>query len=214
MGRDWLGVFQLDWSEIFSISEFNKTEELEKMLSKFEEVFRDELGAVKGMKAKIYVDQAAQPRYYKARPVPYAIKEKVEQELDRLLDCGIEPVEFSEWAAAIVPVVKGDGTIRICGYYKVTVNTVSKLGNYPIPKTEDLYATLGGGEEFAKLDMNQAYNQLHLDDESQKYVTVNTHRGLYRYNRLPYGVSSSPGIFQRTLENLLPRNSECVDMRG
>jgi hypothetical protein len=76
--------------------------------------------------------------------VPYAIKENVEQELDRLLDCGIiEPVEFSEWAAPIVPVVKGDGSVRIYGDYKVTVNTVSKLDNYPIPKTdEDLYATL------------------------------------------------------------------------
>ncbi|XP_062620753.1 uncharacterized protein K02A2.6-like [Saccostrea cucullata] len=204
MGRDWLGEFQLDWSEIFSISEFNKSEGLKKTLDKFEDVFRDELGAVKGMKAKIYVDQAAQPRYYKARPVPYAIKEKVEQELDRLHKSGIiEPVKFSEWAAPIVPVVKGDGSIRICGDYKVTVNAVSKLDNYPIPKTEDLYATLGGGEEFTKLDMNQAYNQLLLEDESKKYVTVNTHKGLYQYNRLPYGVSSSPGIFQRTLENLL-----------
>lgn len=59
MGRDWLGEFQLDWSEILSISEFNKSEELKKTLDKFEDVFRDELGAVKGMQAKIYVDQAA-----------------------------------------------------------------------------------------------------------------------------------------------------------
>jgi hypothetical protein len=67
-----------------------------------------------------------------------AITEKIEQELDHLQNCGIiEPVEFSEWAAPIVLVVKGDGSIRVCGNYNVTVNTVSKMNSYPIPKTED-----------------------------------------------------------------------------
>ena len=73
----------------------------------------------------------------------------------------------------------------------------------PIPKTGDLLATLGGGNKFTKLDMSQAYQQLVLDEDSKKYTTINTHKGLYQYNRLPFGVSSSPGIFQRTMENLL-----------
>ncbi|CAG2221679.1 unnamed protein product [Mytilus edulis] len=106
-------------------------------------------------------------------------------------------------AAPIVPVVKENGSIRICGDYNVTVNAVSKLDNYPIPKTEDLYATLGGGQEYTKLDLNQAYQQIELDEDSKRYVTINTHKGLFRYNRLPYGVASSPGIFQRTLENVV-----------
>ena len=114
----------------------------------------------------------------------------------------ISPVEFTEWAAPIVPVVKQDGSVRICGDYKSTVNQVSKLDNYPIPKTEDLLATLGGGNKFTKLDMSQAYQQLLLDEDSKKYTTINTHKGLYQYNRLPFGVSSAPGIFQRTMENL------------
>ena len=77
------------------------------------------------------------------------------------------------------------------------------MDNYPIPKTEDLLATLGGGNTFTKLDMSQAYQQLLLDEESKKFTTINTHKGLYQYNRLPFGVSSAPGIFQRTMENLL-----------
>jgi hypothetical protein len=101
--------------------------------------------------------------------------------------------------------LKESGEIRICGdyRYKVTVNAVSKLDIYPIPKTEDLYATLAGGQEFTILDLNQAYQQIQLDEDSKRYVTINTHKGLFRYNRLPYGVSSSPGIFQRTLENIV-----------
>jgi hypothetical protein len=65
-----------------------------------------------GVKAKIYVDQAAQPIYYKDRPDPYAITGKVEQELNHSLNCGIiEPMEFSEWATPVVPVVTGDRSI-------------------------------------------------------------------------------------------------------
>ena len=51
--------------------------------------------------------------------------------------------------------------------------------------------------------MSQAYQQSLLDEESKKFITVNTHKGLYQYNRLPFGVSSAPGIFQCTMENLL-----------
>ena len=129
---------------------------------------------------------------------------KIETELDRLVKEGtIEPVEFLEWATLIVPIVKEDGTIRICGDYKQTVNQAAKLDNYPIPKVEDLYATLGGGTRFTKLDLSQAYQQLELHGESQKYTIINTHKSLIRYKRLPFGTSLAPGIFQRIMESLL-----------
>ena len=73
----------------------------------------------------------------------------------------------------------------------------------PIPRTDDLLAGLNGGQFFSKLDLRHAYQQLELDEASKEFTTINTHQGLYRYNRLPYGVSSAPGIFQRTMENLL-----------
>ena len=85
----------------------------------------------------------------------------------------------------------------------MTVNRVSKLDKYPIPKIEDLFAQLSGGKRYTKLDMSQAYQQIVLDKDSRKFVVVNTHRGLFQYNRLPFGVSSAPGIFQRTMESLL-----------
>ena len=101
-------------------------------------MFQEELGTLNGMEAKIYVDEKASPLYLKARPVPYALKKGVEDELERLEKGGIiSPVDFSEWAAPIVPVVKTDGTVRICSDYKCIVNQVSKLDNYPITKTED-----------------------------------------------------------------------------
>lgn len=68
---------------------------------------------------------------------------------------------------------------------------------------EDLFATLAGGKAFSKLDLAHAYSQIPLTDGSKQYVTVNTHKGLYQYNRLPFGVAAAPSIFQRLMENLL-----------
>ncbi|CAB4020403.1 Hypothetical predicted protein, partial [Paramuricea clavata] len=205
IGRNWLQKIKINWKNLFQLKEDKNTSvKVNKLLEKYEEVFHEELGTFSGPKAKIYVADDASPKYYKARPVPYALREKVEKELERLQEEGtIEPVQFADWAAPIVPIVKDDKSIRICGDYKVTVNQAAKLDNYPIPKAEDLFATLSGGEKFTKLDMSQAYQQILLEDESKKYTTINTHKGLFQYNRLPYGVSSSPGIFQRTMENLL-----------
>ena len=70
----------------------------------------------------------------------------MEAELDKLQSDGvISPVTFSKWAAPIVPVVKSDGKIRICGDYKLTINQAARVDKYPLPKADDLFASLSGG---------------------------------------------------------------------
>ena len=106
--------------------------------------------------------------------------------------------------APIVPVLKRDkSSVRICGDFRLTVNPVSKLDAYPIPKVDDLFAMLKKGKLYSKIDLSQAYQQLPLDKESQKFVVINTPKGLFRYTRLPFGISSAPGIFQRVIETIL-----------
>ena len=112
----------------------------------------------------------------------------------------IEKVSYSDWAAPIVPVPKPDGSIRICGDYKVTINPLLKVDQ---PKAENLFSTLAGGKHFSKLDLTNAYQQVVLDPASRQYVTISTHKGLYCYHRLPFGVSSAPAIFQQTMEKIL-----------
>ena len=65
----------------------------------------------------------------------------------------------------------------------MTVNKASRLDAYPIPKIEELHNKLAGGKTFTELDLSHAYEQMVLDEDSRKLVTINTHRGLYRYNR-------------------------------
>ena len=83
------------------------------------------------------------------------------------------------------------------------MNPVLARDSYPVPRIDDLFSSLSGGQLFTKLDMRQAYQQVLLEDEAKTYLTINTHRGLFRYNRLPFGVSSAPAIFQRTMDSLL-----------
>ena len=110
-----------------------------------------------------------------------------------------------------VPEFKSDGSVRICGDYKLTVNQAVKVDTYPLPLIEDLLASLGGGKSFSKLDLAHAYQQIELEEESRKYVTVNTHKGLFQYNRLPFGEALAPAVFQRTMENLLQGlNNICI----
>ena len=146
----------------------------------------------------------ARPKFCKARPVPYALQEAVEAEYNRLESEGIvERVEFSEWATPMVHVPKADGTTRSCGDYAVTVNPQLHVPQYPIPIPEDVFLKMRGGQRFTKLDLKSAYQQLPLDPESQQFITINTHRGLYRYKRLPFGIASSPALFQRTMDIIL-----------
>lgn len=91
----------------------------------------------------------------------------------------ITPMKDSEWAASIVPLVKKDKTIRLCGDYKLTVNQAAATETYPLPRIEELMATLCGGTMFSKIDLDSAYQQVLLDDESKQLVTINSQRVIW-----------------------------------
>ena len=131
LGRDWLTQLQLDWTAIHQLCSPDK---VQGVLDRHSEVFKDELGTLQGKKVKLHIDTAVQPKFVKHRPVPISQKHKVEVELQHLQDASvIEPVQFSDWATPIVPVIKQDGSVRICSDYKVTVNRALKSEVYPLP---------------------------------------------------------------------------------
>ena len=159
---------------------------------------------MKGFKVKINVEPDVSPKFAKARTVPFAIKDVVEAEIDKMEKEGIlKSVSFCDWASPIVIVPKPDGNIRICGDYKRTINPVIKNDTYPQPTPEELFSKIQGGKKFSKIDLTKAYLQLELDEESQKFLTINTSKGLKHFTRLPYRVKPASGIFQRVIENAL-----------
>ena len=200
LGRNWLKELGFSFNEVNRCSQ---TLTLKDLLDKYS-VFDGTLGKIRGITASLKMRADAVPKFFKPRPVAYALRDKISDELKRLESLGVvEKVETSDWASPIVPVLKPDGSVRICGDFKVTINPVLEIPEYPLPRAEDLFTKLNGGAKFTKCDLSEAYQQVELDKESQKYVTINTHLGLYRYKRLPYGVASSPAIFQQTMEKIL-----------
>ena len=101
----------------------------------------------------------------------------------------LKSVSFSDWASPIVIIPKPN--IRICGDYKRTINPVIKNDTYPQPTPEELFSKIQGGKKFSKIDLTKAYLQLELDEESQKFLTINTRKGLKHFTRLPYGGETS-----------------------
>ena len=75
-----------------------------------------------------------------------------------------------------MPVVKKDGSVRICGDYRLTVNREAKPDTYPLPRVDDIFASLSGGKTFSKLDLANAYQQIPLEQQSKQLVTINTIR--------------------------------------
>ena len=86
------------------------------------------------------------------------------------------------------------------------------MDQYPLPNIQDIFASLAGGQRFTKIDLRQAYNQLEMNDNSKNYLTINTHKGLYSYNWLVFGISASPNIWQRTMDQVLKGipNTSCI----
>ena len=195
-----MSAIRLDWPNLLCVKKVVSVD----MLQEFPELFTAGLGKFNGPPVEIYVNENAKPVFCRARSVPYALRSKIEDAIDRNVREGIwQPVQYSDWAAPLVPVLKSDGTIRLCGDYKVTCNRVCAVDKYPIPKVTDVFSKLAGGETFSKIDLSQAYSQVPVNETSQKYLTVNTHKGLYQVTRLPFGVSSAPGIFQRLMDCLV-----------
>ena len=206
----------MNWAEIcklhYSPSKTAKTK-VQDVLDRHKSVFGDDWGTMKDIKAKLSLKPDAKPELVKARPVAHALKERVNAELDKLVQDGVlEKVDYSEWATPIVQIPKKDGSVRICGDFKVTVNPQLEVDQYPLPRIEDTFAALAGGQQFSKVDLKHAYLQMEVDEASRPLLTINTEKGLYRYNRLVYGIASAPAIWQRSIDIVLQglKGVKCV----
>ncbi|XP_063961269.1 uncharacterized protein K02A2.6-like [Lytechinus pictus] len=207
MGKNWLTKLKLDWNNVFHV----ESSKLQSLLRQYSGMFEDSYEGISGVEAHVRIKENSTPVYCRPRPVPYALKEKVEKELRNLeKNKVIVKTDYSDWATPIVVVPKADGGVRLCGDYKTTVNRAVDDECYPLPTSQDLYAELGGTKVFSKLDLSHAYAQLNLDQQSQQYLTINTHMGLYSYTKLPYGIKSSPKIFQATMDKILQGIPHCL----
>jgi len=147
---------------------------------------------------------SSEAKFIHSRPIPFGLREAVQSNLTSLCETGIlEKVSHSRWATPIVVVRKANGSVRICGDYRLTVNSQIHQVACTTPEPEDLFSTIQGSTVFSKIDLSNAFLQVPLETNSRELTTINTPFGLYRYCRLPFGLSVSPGIFQQVINKIL-----------
>ncbi|UYV80862.1 K02A2.6-like, partial [Cordylochernes scorpioides] len=205
LGRNWIRILKADWPNcVFDIcNNINVISNLELFLKVYKRVFENKDLPIQGIKGSISLRPNAKPKFFKFRPVPFSIKEKIDKELDRLEKSQIiEKVNASDWSTPLVTVIKSNGELRLCGDFKNTLNNCIEDEKYPLPTIETMLGNLGGNKIFTKLDLSSAYHQIEMDEASKNLLVVSTHRGLYRYNRLPFGISPASAIFQRCMDSL------------
>nr|CAI5835249.1 unnamed protein product [Callosobruchus analis] len=205
LGREWIRQLNITLDQVSTVTVAHSEDtHINKLFNKYSVLFKKDMGKITGLQATLKLKENIQPFFIKARKVPYALLPKVEKELDFLEKEGVlEKVHSSEYATPIVPVIKANGGIRICGDFKCTLNPNLVIDEYPLPTVEALFASMAGGEKFTKLDLQQAYLQMEVRPQDRKYLTLSTPKGLYRSTRLMYGIASAPAIWQREMENIL-----------
>ncbi|XP_031358777.1 uncharacterized protein K02A2.6-like, partial [Photinus pyralis] len=206
LGREWIRQINLNFWEVRNVQNYTEgaSDIITKLTTKYSKVFTSGIGKIHNIQARLQLKENTTPIFCKARSVPFALMSKVETEIDNLVTQGIlTKVNFSTWATPIVPVVKANGKIRICGDFKVTLNSYLQVDEHPLPTIDELFSSMAGGEKFTKIDLSQAYLHLEVHPDDRHLLTLNTHKGLYQCNRLMFGIASAPAIWQRQMEKLL-----------
>lgn len=193
------GNDQINLGENESVSEI-----LQIISSKFPHILEnDSRDYIQRHEAEIHIKEC-KPIFHKAYSVPLRLREKLSAELDRLVvEEIISPVKHSDWASPIVVVPKPNGEIRMCVDCGVTINPFLKTVHYPMPNIEEIFASPANCNVFCCLDLSGAYQQLKVSEASKKLLTINTHKGLFQFNRLPFGIASAPSIFQKVMDQIL-----------
>ena len=162
------------------------------------------IGKYSKEKVKLHIKKEVKAVAQPHRRQPFHTRELMVEDLNSLLEQDIiEPAESpTPWISPIVVVPKKDNKIRLCVDMRVA-NTAIERERFPLPTTQEIKHKLNGSKYFSKLDMNKGYHQLELDEENRKITVFMTHKGLFRYKRLFFGINTAAEIFQKTVRSVI-----------
>ena len=143
-------------------------------------------------------------KIFSPRPIPIGLRDQAKQEINKMLELNvIRPVDVpTEWCFGLTIAFKADGKIRMCVDLTM-LNRGVQRELYPLPRVSDMLSQLSTGQLFTKLDANSGFWQIILEEESQLLTTFLTPWGRFCYNRMPFGISSAPEFFQKSMEKIL-----------
>ena len=173
------------------------------IVEEFKECFQG-VGKLKGYQLKLHVKDDATPVVQPLRRPPFSLRDKIEKKLDQLESMDIiEKVNSpSSWVSPVVVVPKPNGEVRLCVDMR-QANCAVERERYPIPTIDEVLQDMNRSKVFSKLDLRWGYHQIALSEESREITTFITHKGLYRYKRLMFGISSAPEKYQQVIQQPL-----------
>ena len=172
---------------------------MKSIVSEYSDIFEGE-GNFQGA-LKLEIDESMPPVKSPLRRIPIALKPKLKNELQRLEKLGvIKPVVTpSDWVSSLVIVKKPSGKIRLCIDPK-PLSKALKRCHYPLPIIEDLLPELSKAKIFSKCDVKNGLWYVTLDEQSSFLTTFETPFGIFRWLKMPFGISSALEYVQQFLE--------------
>ncbi|KAL9953254.1 hypothetical protein ACROYT_G040640 [Oculina patagonica] len=174
------------------------------VLKDFADIFQG-VGKFKDFQLKLHINKNVKPVAQPVRRLPFGLRGKVDKKLDELLQEDIieeVPCGPTEWTSPLVVVPKQDGDIRICVDMR-RAHEAMERERYPIPTIEEVLHDLNGSTVFSKLDLRRGFHPIKLNEKSRQITMFVTHRGLYRYKRLMFGITSAPEKYQKIVSDVL-----------
>ena len=185
--------------------EVQEENKLKQLLDKYNDRYHG-VGKLKDCQVHLHINETVTPSAQPHRRIPFHLRKGLEQELTRLEHEGIiEKVHGpTPWVSllVVVPKPKHPGKVRLCVDMRIA-NKAIERERHITSTIDDVINDLNGATVVSKLDLNQGYHQLELAPESRYITTFSTHKGLRRYTRLPFGVTSAAGVFQATIQQIL-----------
>ena len=142
------------------------------------------------------------PIWQRPRSFSQPVNEEVEKQCHELLANDIIEYSSSNWSSPVVPVRKGDGSLRLCVDYR-RVNKVTKTESFPMPNLSTCIYKPRKVQYFTKIDLVRGYYQVPIDFNSRKYTAFSTPENHYQFKRLSFGLKNSGIAFQRMMQEIL-----------
>ena len=133
---------------------------------------------------------------------PYAHREESERQINEMLEKAIIRESTSPWSSPIILVKKKDGEMRFCVNYR-KLNSVTVGHAHPLPRVDDILDSLGNSQYFSTIDLKSAYWQISVNERDPHKTAFVTQRGLFEFNRMPFGLVNAPTTFQRAMDLVL-----------
>jgi len=218
LGRGWIRALDIELRELdktwlpndrtFSIHSSDistdTTKIMQQITTEYADIFETKIGCIPDTEVELQLRENATPCFTKERNLPYALRPAVEAELRNMEDQKIyTPCGSCDWASPMVVAPRSNNRIRLCTDYKTGLNERLVNVTYPIRKIPEILDSLRGSRYFCKLDLYNAYLHVKVTEKSAELQAMSTHKGVFKINRLNFGIKTAPAIFNKILAKIL-----------